>query len=113
METRYLEQLGFPIPEHARNMALQEEKLLSYQDGLKHILQRYRSCIEALQPAEVSFPTILTHALMCIHMHEHRICVCTYSSAGTNAQNHTNAYVRTEIRTHARVCALHRPLLHT
>lgn len=28
-------------------------------------------------------------------MHEHRICVWTYSSAGTNAQNHANAYVRT------------------
>ena len=91
VETRYLEQLGFPIPEHARNMALQEEKLLSYQDGLKHILQRYRSCIEALQRAEVS--QLFHH----VHMHTHTltyilyICVCVH--ACTHTHTHTHTYV--------------------
>lgn len=30
-ETKYLEQLGFPVPELARNVALQEDKFLRYR----------------------------------------------------------------------------------
>lgn len=33
-ETKYLEQLGFPIPELARNVALQEDKFLRYRPRL-------------------------------------------------------------------------------
>lgn len=85
VETRYLEQLGFPIPERARNMALQEEKLLSYQDGLKHILQRYRGCIEALQPAEVRQSTAPLHLPTPTH---------ALALAYTQTQN-THVYIRT------------------
>ena len=53
LETKYMEQLGFPVPELARSVALQEEKFTSYQDGIKKCLQRYPACIAALAPAEV------------------------------------------------------------
>ena len=36
-ETKYLEQLGFNIPEYARNVALQEDKYKTYVDGLRGI----------------------------------------------------------------------------
>jgi len=48
-----MEQLGFPVPELARSVALQEEKFTSYQDGIKKCLQRYQACIASLEPAEV------------------------------------------------------------
>nr|WAW84832.1 axonemal dynein heavy chain 10 [Halisarca dujardinii] len=54
IETRDLEQLGFTVPQQARNVALQEEKLLAYQDGLKRILERYRLCTSALTESETS-----------------------------------------------------------
>ena len=40
-EAKYLEQLGFQIPELARNVALQEDKYVTYVDGLKRTLERY------------------------------------------------------------------------
>ena len=55
VETRNLEQLGYTVPQQARNVALQEEKLLLYQDGLKRILARYRTCTTVLTEAEVSW----------------------------------------------------------
>ena len=101
VETRYLEQLGFPIPEHARNMALQEEKLLSYQDGLKHVLQRYRGCIEALQPAEVCKSTVPLHLHMHWHTREHRTHMCTYSMCiHTHTRTHTHTHAHTHAHTH-------------
>ena len=66
IETRYLEQLHFPIPDQAKNVALQEEKLLTYKDGLKRILKRYRHCIEVLGEAEVS-------ACVMKHVHVQRV----------------------------------------
>lgn len=54
LETKYMEQLGFPVPELARSVALQEEKFTNYQDGIKKCLQRYQACIASLEPAEVS-----------------------------------------------------------
>lgn len=53
LETKYMEQLGFPVPELARSVALQEEKFTGYQDGIKKCLQRYQACIASLAPAEV------------------------------------------------------------
>ena len=53
LETKYMEQLGFPVPELARSVALQEEKFTNYQDGIKKCLQRYQACIASLAPAEV------------------------------------------------------------
>ena len=94
VETRYLEQLGFPIPGHARNMALQEEKLLSYQDGLKHILQRYRSCIEALQPAEVSQSDTVFHQ----HTPTTLLNKCTLTNI-THTYVHTHTFVCIYVQT--------------
>ena len=47
-ETKYLEQLGFNIPEYARNVALQEDKYTHYVDGLKLMLERYHKSLERL-----------------------------------------------------------------
>ncbi|EDO35852.1 predicted protein [Nematostella vectensis] len=51
-ETKYLEQLGFQVPELARNVALQEEKYLKYVDGLKLMLERYHTVTGSLDVAE-------------------------------------------------------------
>ena len=52
-ETKYMEQLGFSVPELARNVALQEEKYIKYNVGLKHMLSRYHSVLASLDNAEV------------------------------------------------------------
>uniref|UniRef100_A0A803XS79 Dynein axonemal heavy chain 10 n=1 Tax=Meleagris gallopavo TaxID=9103 RepID=A0A803XS79_MELGA len=51
-ETKYMEQLGFPVPEIARNVALQEDRYLSYADGLKHMLDDYHNVVGTLNEAE-------------------------------------------------------------
>ncbi|KAL5017096.1 hypothetical protein ScPMuIL_006685 [Solemya velum] len=51
-ETKYIEQLGFPVPELARNVALQDEKYISYVNGLKHMLARYHILLSSLDHAE-------------------------------------------------------------
>ncbi|XP_041455872.1 dynein heavy chain 10, axonemal-like [Lytechinus variegatus] len=51
-ETKYMEQLGFSIPELARNVALQEDKYLRWKDGLNHMLQRYHGVISSIDAAE-------------------------------------------------------------
>ncbi|XP_066546047.1 dynein axonemal heavy chain 10 [Amia ocellicauda] len=51
-ETKYLEQLGFSVPELARNVALQEDKFLRYVDGLKHMVNRYHGLMDSLNEAE-------------------------------------------------------------
>ncbi|CAH1233746.1 DNAH10 [Branchiostoma lanceolatum] len=51
-ETKYMEQLGFPIPETARNVALQEDKYIRYVDGLRHMLNRYHTLLGSLDEAE-------------------------------------------------------------
>ena len=53
-ETKYMEQLGFSVPELARNVALQEDKYIKYLDGLKHMLNSYHSVLASLDNAEVS-----------------------------------------------------------
>uniref|UniRef100_A0A8D0HBM0 Dynein axonemal heavy chain 10 n=1 Tax=Sphenodon punctatus TaxID=8508 RepID=A0A8D0HBM0_SPHPU len=52
-ETKYMEQLGFPIPEIARNVALQEDKFLRYTDGLKQMLDHYHKLMGTLNEAEI------------------------------------------------------------
>ncbi|XP_044296574.1 dynein axonemal heavy chain 10 isoform X1 [Varanus komodoensis] len=52
-ETKYMEHLGFPIPEIARNVALQEDKLLRYTDNIKQILEQYQKLIATLNEAEI------------------------------------------------------------
>ncbi|NXY70120.1 DYH10 protein, partial [Glareola pratincola] len=52
IETKYMEQLGFPIPEIARYVALQEDKYLRYTNGLKNMLDRYHKLMETMNEAE-------------------------------------------------------------
>ncbi|XP_025020180.1 dynein heavy chain 10, axonemal, partial [Python bivittatus] len=52
-ETKYMEHLGFPVPEIAKNVALQEDKLLRYTDGIKQMLDRYHQVIGTLDEAEM------------------------------------------------------------
>ncbi|XP_054568736.1 dynein axonemal heavy chain 10 [Eptesicus fuscus] len=51
-ETKYLEQLGFPVPELARNVALQEDKFLRYTEGIQHMLSHYHMLVGTLNDAE-------------------------------------------------------------
>ncbi|NXG95077.1 DYH10 protein, partial [Stercorarius parasiticus] len=51
-ETKYMEQLGFPVPEIARYVALQEDKYLRYTNGLKNMLGRYHKLMETMNEAE-------------------------------------------------------------
>ncbi|XP_075852592.1 dynein axonemal heavy chain 10 [Microcebus murinus] len=51
-ETKYLEQLGFVVPELARNVALQEDKFLRYTDGIQRMLDHYHTLIGTLNEAE-------------------------------------------------------------
>ncbi|XP_069789574.1 dynein axonemal heavy chain 10 isoform X2 [Narcine bancroftii] len=52
MESKYMEQLGFQIPQLARNVALQEQKFLRYTTGLKNMLNRYQKLMDSLSTAE-------------------------------------------------------------
>ena len=52
-EAKYLEKLGFPVPDLARSVALQEEKFIAFQDGLNHVLHRYHHVLSTLTEAEV------------------------------------------------------------
>ena len=54
LETKYLEKLGYAVPDMARGVALQEEKFSSYQNSLTTCLQRYHSVLGKLNSAEVS-----------------------------------------------------------
>ena len=52
-EVKYLEQLGFTVPELARNMALQEKKYGQFRDGLTNMLTRYERIMSSLNDAEL------------------------------------------------------------
>ncbi|XP_069727356.1 dynein axonemal heavy chain 10 [Phaenicophaeus curvirostris] len=51
-ETKYMEQLGFPVPEIARYVALQEDKYHRYKNGLKNMLDHYHKLMGSLNEAE-------------------------------------------------------------
>ncbi|KAI5945034.1 Dynein heavy chain 10, axonemal [Manis javanica] len=51
-ETKYLEQLGFPVPELAKNVALQEDKFLRYTDDIQRMLDHHHMLIGTLNKAE-------------------------------------------------------------
>ncbi|XP_074640231.1 dynein axonemal heavy chain 10-like [Tubulanus polymorphus] len=53
-ETKHMEQLGFSVPELARNVALQEEKYIKYVDGLTQMLNRYHNILNSLDNAETN-----------------------------------------------------------
>ncbi|NXM16341.1 DYH10 protein, partial [Ploceus nigricollis] len=52
VETKYMEQLGLPVPEMARYVALQEDKYLRYTNKLKGVLDRYHKLMEMMNEAE-------------------------------------------------------------
>ncbi|NWS24258.1 DYH10 protein, partial [Polioptila caerulea] len=52
IETKYMEQLGLPVPEMARYVALQEDKYLRYTSKLKVMLDRYHKLMEMMSEAE-------------------------------------------------------------
>ena len=41
------------VPDLARSVALQEEKFISFQDGLNHLLSRYHHALASLSESEV------------------------------------------------------------
>lgn len=61
-ETKYLEQLGFQVPELARNVALQEDKYVWYIDRLRQTLARYHDTCASLSSSEGQ--------LLCDQMHD-------------------------------------------
>ncbi|NWT78846.1 DYH10 protein, partial [Lanius ludovicianus] len=52
IETKYMEQLGLPVPEMARYVALQEDKYLGYTSKLKAMLDRYHKLMDMMNEAE-------------------------------------------------------------
>ena len=77
-ETKYLEKLGYAIPELARSVALQEDKFVSFQDSLNHCLQRYHSALAQLSIAEVcttEYSNVLVMIMYCKYTYE---STCTY-----------------------------------
>eukprot|EP00731_Ephydatia_muelleri_P035324 Em0114g8a len=52
LETKYLEKLGFHVPDSARNIALQEDKFVQCWEGLSRILKRYHQVLGSLNPPE-------------------------------------------------------------
>ncbi|XP_023576433.1 dynein heavy chain 10, axonemal [Octodon degus] len=53
-EAKYLEQLGFSVPELARNVALQEDKFLRYTEGIQRTLDHYHALMGTLSEAEAA-----------------------------------------------------------
>uniref|UniRef100_A0A8C7BQU9 Dynein axonemal heavy chain 10 n=1 Tax=Neovison vison TaxID=452646 RepID=A0A8C7BQU9_NEOVI len=51
-EAKYLEQLGFSVPELARNVALQEDKFLRYTEGIQRMLDHHHKLLGTLNEAE-------------------------------------------------------------
>ncbi|XP_036352277.2 dynein axonemal heavy chain 10 [Ochotona princeps] len=51
-EAKYLEQLGFIVPELARNVALQEDKFLRYTHSIQQLLGHYHTLTGTLNEAE-------------------------------------------------------------
>ena len=58
-EAKYLEKLGYPIPELAHSVTLQEDKYTSYQESLHQCLQRYHAILGQLNEAQVSLCVLL------------------------------------------------------
>ena len=51
-ETRYLDRMGFTIPETALNVTLQEDKYHTYVESLRGMLDHYHSVLDMLTAAE-------------------------------------------------------------
>eukprot|EP01135_Chromosphaera_perkinsii_P002697 Nk52_evm65s226 gene=Nk52_evmTU65s226 len=52
-ETKYLDRMGFTIPEVALDITLQEDKYFSYIDGLSRMLKGYNDVLLSLDAAEI------------------------------------------------------------
>ncbi|KAI9223372.1 dynein heavy chain and region D6 of dynein motor-domain-containing protein [Blastocladiella britannica] len=53
-EAKYLEKIGFAIPETTINIALQEEKFSGYTEALGGLISNYHAVLESLDDAEVT-----------------------------------------------------------
>lgn len=51
-ETKYLDKMGFNIPEAALNIALQEDKYFNYVENLNSMLKNYSAVLDLLDSAE-------------------------------------------------------------
>jgi len=51
-ESKYLDRLGFEVPEIALNITLQESKYLKFVGGLHSMLVNYKDMLESVKPAE-------------------------------------------------------------
>jgi len=51
-ESKYLDRLGFEVPEIALNITLQEPKYLTYVGALTAMVANYKAVIEGIKPAE-------------------------------------------------------------
>ncbi|KAG5844641.1 hypothetical protein ANANG_G00164650 [Anguilla anguilla] len=56
-ETKYLEQLGYPVPKLARSVALQEVRFLREVHGLTSLVEHFHSLMNTLNDAEFSLLT--------------------------------------------------------
>ena len=53
-EARYLDRMGFAVPEKAMNIALQEENMLKYCQLLASMLNKYHELLTSLKPMEAN-----------------------------------------------------------
>ncbi|NXG58301.1 DYH10 protein, partial [Hemiprocne comata] len=82
IETKYMEQLGLPVPEMAKYVALQEDKYLRYKNRLKHMLDQYHRLMGTLNEAETELLDDYIQELWRIFRSGHRIV--TWSSLGVD-----------------------------
>ncbi|NXI45677.1 DYH10 protein, partial [Galbula dea] len=81
-ETKYMEQLGFPVPEIARYVALLEDRYLRYINRLKNILDRYHRLMGTLNEAETKLLDDHIQELLTIFKPGYRILNWNYLGIG-------------------------------
>ena len=64
-ESKYLDRMGFTVPEKALNVTLQQPKFLEYVQLLNGMLDKYHSLLSDLKPVEAN----LLQVCVCV-------CVC-------------------------------------
>jgi dynein heavy chain len=51
-ETKYLDRIGFKLPEIALNIALQEDKYYGYVDQINQMLAQYHTMLDSMDSSE-------------------------------------------------------------
>jgi dynein heavy chain len=62
-ESKYLDHMGFTIPETALNVTLQEEKYHDYVQLLNSVLRKYDTLLAQLKPVEKTLLNVKLHEL--------------------------------------------------